>query len=101
MANGHFTYQFMQNFSLEHLRNQSHPLVFVEMFSIRRNNAGTFLTSMLQSIKAIVTELCCVRMTVNTEDAAIVPGMCFAHCSMARAMVFHHTSWSSFNSHEK
>ena len=66
-----------------------------------RLEASSRMAAMLQGVQAVVGELRGVGVAVDAKDAAVMPGMCCAHCSIARAMVFHHTSWSSFSCHDK
>ena len=101
VADRHVALESLERLALEHLRHEAHSLVYAKLPVRAGDDARAFLPAMLQRVQSVVGQLRRVRVAVNTEDAAIVPGMCFAHCSMARAMVFHHMSWSSFNSHEK
>jgi hypothetical protein len=44
----------MQDIAFEHLGHEAHAFVSVELFPVRGNYAGAFLSAMLQRIKAVV-----------------------------------------------
>ena len=72
MADGNVANQIVQNFAIEHLRDQAHAFVDAEVFAIADDDPGALLSAMLQGIKAIVRQFCCVRMPVNAKNTAIM-----------------------------
>src|SRR5258708_15018118 len=67
--------QAVKYFSIKDLRNQSHPTMHAELFSVRYHNAGALLAAMLQRVQPVVGQFGGIGVAVNTENAAIVFGV--------------------------
>ncbi len=82
MADCNRAYEIMEGVAGKNLWDQSHPFAFPELASVRCDNTCTFLSTMLESVKAVVSEFCSVRMTENAEDSTIVFWIVLLHVAM-------------------
>src|ERR1051325_3699208 len=88
MPDGHRANQVVQNIAIESLRNQSHAAVHAELLAIRGDDAGALLAAVLERVKAVVSQFCGIRMTVNAEHAAVMFRV-LLHGPLARAELWH------------
>src|SRR5262249_17974911 len=96
--------QFVEDFTVVNLRDEAHAAVFVEALAVvAGDDAGAFLSAMLERIKAVVGQLRGIRMPENAENAAIILRIKLLHGGqfMARGMAFHQRSCSSRKSPDK
>src|SRR6187399_2368074 len=56
----------------QNLRHQSHAAMGAELIAVRSDDAGAFLPTMLQRVKAVVSQLSGIRVAVNAEDTAVM-----------------------------
>src|SRR5258708_35184167 len=75
MADGNFSFQVVKNLAFEHLRDQTHAPMVVELLAIRRDNAGALLSAMLQGVEAVVCQFSGIGMPVNAEHSTIMFGI--------------------------
>ena len=64
--------QVVQGVAGEDLRDQAHAMVLVKLASVARHNAGTLLAAVLEGVQAAVRQLRRIRVTVNSENAAVM-----------------------------
>ena len=67
---------------MEHLRHQTHPVVFEKFTVVAGDDAGAFLSAMLEGVKTVVGEFRGIRVAENAEHTTIVFGIILLHaCS--------------------
>src|SRR5216117_717658 len=68
------SFEFLQLFLSENLRDQSHALVLEEGLTgaVAGHNPGAFLPAMLQSEQAVIGQHRRIRMTEHAEESALV-----------------------------
>src|SRR5436305_11533335 len=86
MPDSHIPTQFLQNITLENLRNQPHSFMGMELPVFTSHDAGALLPTMLQRVKAVIRQFRSVRMPVNAKNSTIMFGIKLhrsAHYSMS------------------
>ena len=73
VADGQMPGQRAENVFVEHLSDQPHTPVGTQVHAIRRGDAGAFLPAVLERVQSVVRQFRCIRMTVNAEQATIMP----------------------------
>ena len=72
MAESHLTFEAVQYLFIKDFRNESHGLVFQYMYAVRSDNAGAFLSPVLQGIEAEICQLRSFFMSIYCKDAAFL-----------------------------
>src|SRR3954452_11811964 len=67
--------QIVEDIAAKDLRNEPHPFMSAELFSVRSHDAGAFLPAVLQRVEAVVREFGGIGMPINTENTAIMFGI--------------------------
>jgi hypothetical protein len=75
MANRHVADEVVQDFRIKNLGDEAHAVVLEKFAFVAGNDAGAFLSAMLQRVKTVVGKLGSIRMTENAEHAAIMFGV--------------------------
>ena len=65
------TGQTLESLFTEYFSDQAHGFFEVKAFTVRGTDSGTFLTSVLQSIKTKVCKICRFLVAVNAEYTAL------------------------------
>ena len=77
--------EIVQDFAVENLRDEPHAFVLAEISAVTGDDAGAFLSTMLQRVKSVVSEFGGVRMTENAEHAAIMFGIMLHELKLVHA----------------
>ena len=64
---------------IEHLRHQSHAVVLEKFPVVAGDDAGAFLSAMLEGVKTVVGQFRGIRMAENAEHTAIMFGVILLH----------------------
>ena len=75
VADGDVPHQFVQHFAFENLRHEAHPFVLAKLRAVVGNNAGAFLSAMLQRVQPVIRQLGSIGMAVDAEHAAVMFGV--------------------------
>ena len=67
--------ELVQHFAFENLRHEAHPFVLAKLRAVVGNNAGAFLSAMLQRVEAVVGELGGVGVAVHAKNTAVMLGV--------------------------
>lgn len=74
MAGGQMAGEPAQVSFVEDVGNQAHVFVNQDFIAVADNDAGAFLTAVLQGVQSEIDQLCSILMTENPADAAFMLG---------------------------
>src|SRR6476660_600147 len=90
VADGHRSCEVLEGLIVENVRDQSHALMQVEMIAVPGDDAGRFLSAVLQRIKSEIRQIGRFLVAVDAEDGTLVvkligtqDGKFFAHTPAA------------------
>ena len=72
VADGDGADHVVQDVPMEDLRHQPHAFMGVELFAVGGDDAGAFLSAVLEGVEAVVGQFGGVGVAVNAEDAAVM-----------------------------
>ncbi len=76
VGDGHVADEVVQDFGVvENLRHEAHAMMLVKLAVVTGDDAGAFLSAMLERVKAVVGKFGGIRMAENAEHAAIMFGI--------------------------
>ena len=85
VTDGHVADQVVEQFGIKYLRYQAHAMVLEKFPVVAGDNAGAFLSAMLEGVKTIVRQFRRIRMAENAEDTTIMFGVILLHRLLAPA----------------
>src|SRR3989338_3681004 len=72
MTDGSMAREFFQNILAEYISHKAHCFLGIKLFSVRRDNPGALLASVLKRIKAEICHIRSLCMAEYAEHAALV-----------------------------
>src|SRR5258708_6844169 len=82
VADGETSRKLREDAGLENFFDLAHGAVHVQLFAVAGNNAGGFLSAMLQRVKAEIGEVRRLGMAEDAEDTTLVVKMIVCECEL-------------------
>ena len=79
MTDGHVAVKFLQVAFVNDFGDEAHPLVLVDRLAVRRDDAGAFLTAVLECEESEIGQSRSLLVAVHGKDAALFPGPAITH----------------------